>query len=635
MRHLTVGIAAHVDAGKTTLCEGLLYHAGVLREKGRVDRGSAAMDQDPIERERGISIFAQEAEFEWKGTEVTLLDTPGHADFIGQTERAMEVMDLCILVVSARDGVQSGTRERLGMLRRRQVPILVFINKMDQTEETVREVAARLDLGMDLVVLEEGWQEEAALYDEDLLEKTLEGTAQEQEAAAVLLREMKKGTAAPVCFGSALRDEGIPELLDRAVLFCPPEPSGEEAFSAQVYRCTVEKGQRICYARITSGMLRTKAEVETVRGPEKVHLMQALKGLGLVTVEEAQAGQVVALSGLEAKAGERIGSGAQAAQVNPPMMTLEMVPEKATLPALLSALRQLEVSEPRLCVTPARDAVQVGLFGATQQEVLLSLLQRRFGISVRSGQPRVRYQETITRQAVGIGHYEPLRHYAEAWLRLTPGEPGSGITFDSECPVETLALNWQRLIRTHIFERPHPGVLTGSPVTDIRVTLLTGRSHLKHTEGGDFREATCRALRQGLMQAGSVLLEPVVRYEMRLPEGGQGRMAGELRRIGAKIEAQETYGQEAVLSGTCRLSVFWPFSLEFPALTHGQGALFFEEWGTMPCPDAERIIKERGYVPTEDAEHPVGSVFCSHGAGFPVAWDHVREWAHCGEGIEA
>ncbi|MBQ7486393.1 MAG: TetM/TetW/TetO/TetS family tetracycline resistance ribosomal protection protein, partial [Clostridia bacterium] len=410
----------------------------------------------------------------------------------------------------------------------------------------------------------------------------------------------------------------------------------DQPFSGIVYRVRRINGQRLSYVRILSGTLAPRQEVNTVRGPEKIHAMYEAQGQRLNNVDSASAGDIVALTGIFAIPGERIGSDPEPAEVPEPMMVQALTPvPPLTGQRLLQDLRELEEEEPELAVTPTETSVEVSLMGKTQQEVLVQILEDRFGDRVTAGEPRIQYRETIAAPVTGIGHYEPLRHYAEAWLRLVPGLPGSGITFESRCAPNSLDENWQRLIRTHVFERIHPGVLTGSPITDIRIILIGGRSHLKHTEGGDFREATCRAIRQGLMQAENVLLEPFVAFELTMPFEVSARVTGDLIGMDAQMEIPEHLDSGDVIQrGTCRLAAIYAYPERFASLTHGYGRFSMHFHGYYPCKQQETVVKATGYSPTTDAEHPCNSVFCSHGAGFPVSWDHVREWAHLTKDME-
>lgn len=641
---LCVGIMAHVDAGKTTLSEQILLHTGRIRTTGRVDHGDAFMDNEALEQQRGITIFQEQASLLLDGnTKIVLIDTPGHEDFAAQRRRALLVMDLCILVVSCADRIQSGTKTIYREVRDAGIPILFFLNKTDQAgADPARTLNALRDaLEADILWADtagEAAREEIALRDETLLEEHLAGPVPESRYLEVLRNLVRTGTVSLCLAGSALQDRGVRELLG----VIPKLYSGqaaqkaEEPFSGLVYRVRRQGGQRLSYIRVTSGSIVPKMEVQTITGPQKVHALYEAQGNRLTGMDICRSGDVAVVTGVTAVPGEWIGCGARAAAVPEPMMVQELMPQAPlTKQKLLSDLRELEEEEPELCVRPAGEAIQVGLVGKTQQEVLVQLLKNRYGDSVMAGEPRVQYRETIREPVTGIGHYEPLRHYAEVWLRLLPGKPGSGITFESRVPPNSLDENWVRLIRTHIFEREHPGVLTGSPVTDLRVVLIGGRSHLKHTEGGDFREATCRALRQGLMQAMNVLLEPFVSFELTMPADILPKVTGDLIGMNAQMEAPEYLSEsEVVQRGRCRLAAIYDYPERFASLTHGYGRFAMQYCGHFPCRDQEEVVKQCGYVATEDPDNPCNSVFCSHGAGFPVTWDHVREWAHLAKDME-
>ena len=599
--NLTLGVAAHVDAGKTTLCEQLLRRAGVIRACGRVDHGDAFMDDDPMERARGITIFTEQATLSWpvSGGEplfVTLMDTPGHVDFSGEMERALSVLDAALLVVSCAEGVQSHTVTLFRLLQKRKIPTIIFLNKTDREGADAARVTAQMRrlLSGDCVLMAGDVREALAERDELLLEQHLEETASRAD------------------YLSGARREGEP-------------------FSAKAYRVRRVGGVRYTYVKVTSGVLRARDEVRTISDVCKVAAILAPQGGRLLPMGEAHAGQTAALAGLLARPGERIGDGfGIEAPETVPLMSVQVEPTAPlTQSALLAHLREMEEEDPLLSVRPEADGVSVGVMGAVQVEVLQGILAARFGDVVRMCPPHVLYRETIAAPVVGIGHYEPLRHYAEVWLKLEPGAPGSGVSFAADCPPNSLDENWQRLIRTHVFERAHPGVLTGSPLCDVRIRLIAGRAHLKHTEGGDFREATCRAIRNALMQAENVLLEPVVRFELAMPNEALARVTGELLRIGAQLDASETDGEETTLTGRCTAAMFWDYPTRFAASTHGHGRIASRFDRYEPCKNQDDIVRQSGYDPLADTLNPPGSVFCSHGAGFYVAWDHVREWAHC------
>lgn len=643
MKELTLGVAAHVDAGKTTLCEQLLFRAGLLAKPGRVDRGDAFMDASAVERARGITVFCEQATVEMTDADgervrVTLMDTPGHVDFSGETVRAMSALDAALLVVSCAEGVQSHTVTLFRLLRERRIPTLIFLNKTDRDRADRAAALAQLrrilsadcvDLAQDADAL----REELASRDGELMEAYLDGRAGRADFLSGARRAAAAGELYPVLSGSALLGEGI-EALERAVasLFGRDCAALEtQPFRALVYRVRRYGGARLVYAKIAAGTLAVRDEVTTVRGSEKVSALYAAQGTKLTPVKRACAGQTVVIAGLGARIGETVGADAHLERAAfYPVQSVAVVPEPPLeRAALLAHLRELEDEDPLLSVRARGEELSVGVMGAVQVEVLGSLLQGRFGDRVRFEPPRVLYKETVTADAVGVGHYEPLRHYAEVWLRLSPGAPGSGVTFEDACPPNSLDVNWRSLICRHVFEREHPGALTGAPLTDVRVTLLAGRAHLKHTEGGDFREATYRAIRNALMQAPCALLEPMLRFELAMPREALPGVTGELLRMGAELGAPEYEEDEARLAGACTAAAFWGYPERFAAATRGCGRLASRFSGYAPCKEQARIVGESGYSPLADEENPPGSVFCTHGAGVYVAWDRVREWAHC------
>lgn len=643
MREVTLGVLAHVDAGKTTLCEQLLFRGGLLSKIGRVDRGDAFMDADEVERARGITVFCEQATVNMTGAQgecarVTLMDTPGHVDFSGETVRAMSALDAALLVVSCAEGVQSHTVTLFRLLRDRRIPTLLFLNKTDREgadKAAVLDQLLRL-LSTDCVSMEQSagtLTEELAARDEALMEAYLGGHAQQQDYLAGARRAVTALNLYPVLSGSALLGEGI-DALEHAIvsLLCTEQASREaQPFSARIYRVRRADGQRLVYAKLTSGAVAVRDEVMTVCGPQKVSALYEAQGTKLLPVRRARAGQCVVIAGLSAKIGETVGAGAAMGRTDFfPVQSVAILPQPPlTHTTLLAHLRELEDEDPLLTLQTRGEELSVGVMGTVQVDVLGSLLAARFGDKVRFAPPKVRYKETLISSTVGVGHYEPLRHYAEVWLRLSPAERGSGVTFEADCPPNTLPINWQRLIEQHVLEREHPGVLTGAPLTDVHVTLLLGRAHIKHTQGGDFREATYRAVRNALMGAKCVLLEPVLRFDLAMPPQSLPGVTGELLRMGAQPDAPCYVGDEVHLSGTCTAAAFWGYPDRFAAATHGHGRLSSRFFGYAPCKKQERVVQESGYSPLSDEQNPPGSVFCSHGAGVYVAWDHVREWAHC------
>ena len=646
---LTLGVAAHVDAGKTTLCEQMLRHAGVLRRCGRVDHGDAFMDDSPLERARGITIFCEQASFDLDSGDgealcVMLMDTPGHVDFAGEMERALCVLDAALLVVSCTEGVQSHTVTLFRMLERRGIPTLIFLNKTDRDGAGISRVMEQMKrlLSDDCVLMTqqgEELREELAARDEALMDRHFDGTAQREDYLSAARRCVAGRTLFPVFAGSALCDTGVGALMQGIAALCRTgyEEKKNMPFCARVYRVRRASGTRLTYVKVMQGRLLAREMIQTPEGPCKADALYAVQGTKLSVVPSLEAGETGAVAGLTARPGEILGAGmGQTAPELVPVMSVEVKPQPPlTKQTLLEHLRELEEEDPLLQVRAQEGALHVGVMGEVQIEVLASLLKARFGDEVRLLPPRVLYKETIAAPVVGIGHYEPLRHYAEVWLRLTPGRSGSGVVFEAACPPNTLDLNWRRLIGTHVLEREHPGALTGSPLTDVRVTLIAGRAHLKHTEGGDFREATYRAIRNALMQAQSVLLEPTVRFELAMPQEMLARVTGELLRMGAQMDAPVCEGNEAALTGECTAAAFWGFPTRFAAMTRGYGRLSSRFARYAPCRDQAAAVAQCGYQPLSDEANPPGSIFCSRGAGFYVAWDHVREWAHCAQEAES
>ncbi|MBR5288524.1 MAG: TetM/TetW/TetO/TetS family tetracycline resistance ribosomal protection protein [Clostridia bacterium] len=641
--YVTLGVTAHVDAGKTTLCEQLLHRAGVIRRSGRVDHGDTFMDLDRLERQRGITIFCEQASFDLaredgEAVRVTLMDTPGHVDFSGEMERALSVLDCALLVVSCAEGVQSHTVTLFRMLRSRKIPTLIFLNKTDREGADVSRVLLQMQrlMSSDCVLMEQekdSLREEIASRDDILLEKHFDGDAQRADYLAGAQRAFASCQLYPVLCGSALLGTGIDALEKMIAALCHTdyESRAGEPFCAKVYRVRRADGARVCYVKALAGELTAREEIDTIAGAQKVTALFGAQGAKLTVLQKITAGQTAAIAGLTSRPGEIIGAGyGTQAQEIVPLMSVQVRPKPpVTVQNLLLYLRELEEEDPLLSVRAQGERLYVGIMGAVQIEVLGSLLQTRFGVAAEFMQPEVIYRETIAAPVIGIGHYEPLRHYAETWLRISPGAPGSGVRFERDIPPNTLDLNWQRLIRQHCMERKHPGVLTGNPVTDILIELIAGRAHLKHTEGGDFREATYRAIRNGLMQAENVLLEPYVRFELAMPQEVLAKVTGELIRMSAELDAPEFDGDEALLSGTCTAAAFWDYPTKFAAATRGHGRIASRFDRYAPCKNQEKIVEEIGYNPLADERNPVGSVFCSHGAGYYVPWDEVRAHAHC------
>lgn len=644
MNKLVLGILAHVDAGKTTLSEALLYQSGALRRLGRVDHGDAFLDTDAMERERGITIFSKQAELPLGNLEATLLDTPGHVDFSAEAERVLQVLDCAVLVVSGSGGVQAHTRTLWGLLERYGVPVFLFINKMDlagtDRGALLAELKARLDGGCtDFSLPPDQLAEEAAMCDEALLERYLETGEVPEEDLTGLIRRRK---LFPCFFGSALKLEGVDALLE-ALRRHAPLGTYPETFGARVFKVSRDaRGARLTWMKVTGGVLKTK-DLLTNRRPdtpeeeiweEKADQLRLYSGEKFRPVDSAPAGTVVAVTGLS-RALPGQGLGHETAWTVPalePVLAYQVETE-ADPSATLKALRLLEEEDPQLRVSWSGGAIRVQLMGEVQIEILQRRLQERFGIGASFGAGRVVYRETIAGAVEGVGHFEPLRHYAEVHLLLEPLPRGTGLRFGSSCPEDQLDGHWQRLILTHLWEKPHLGVLTGSPITDMRITLTAGRSHLKHTEGGDFRQATYRAVRQGLMSAQSVLLEPWYAFRLELPEAQLGRAINDLQQMGGGTEAPETLGGEAVLTGEAPVAAMGDYAREVAAYTRGQGRLSLRPAGYRPCASPEAVIEAAGYDPERDVENTPDSVFCAHGAGYTVKWSEVPAQAHVDSGI--
>jgi small GTP-binding protein len=644
MKKLVLGVLAHVDAGKTTLSEALLYQSGAIRQLGRVDHRNAFLDTDAIERERGITIFSKQAEFAFGDLSVTLLDTPGHVDFSAEAERTLRALDCAVLVVSGSDGVQAHTRTLWRLLEQYNVPVFVFVNKMDLAKDRraalLAELKERLDSGcVDFGAPPEELAEEAAVCDEETLETYLETGALPDAELSRLAAERK---LFPCFFGSALRLDGVDALLDGLERFAPV-PVYPAEFGARIFKVARdERGARLTYLKVTGGTLRVKDPL-TNRRPgtpeeavweEKADQIRIYSGAKFRPADEAPAGTVCAVTGLTRTVPGQ-GLGFETAWTSPvlePVLAYQ-VETDADPHTALQQLRQMEEEDPQLHVVWNGQSIRVQLMGEVQIEILQRRLRERFGLEASFGAGRIVYRETISAPVEGVGHFEPLRHYAEVHLLLEPGPRGSGLRIGTVCPEDQLDGRWQRLILTHVLEKPHLGVLTGSPVTDLKITLTAGRAHEKHTEGGDFRQATYRAIRQGLMAAESVLLEPWYAFRLELPANQLGRALGDIQRMNGETEPPETLGEEAVLTGTAPVSAMRDYAKEVAMYTRGQGRLLCRPAGYRPCPDAESVVAASGYDPERDVENPADSVFCSHGAGHTVKWNEVPLHAHVDSGI--
>ena len=632
-RRICAGLLAHVDAGKTTLSEGLLYRSGAVRKLGRVDHRDAFLDTDVQERERGITIFAKQAELTWGDAALTLLDTPGHVDFSAEMERTLGVLDCAVLVISGTDGVQSHTRTLWKLLERHAIPTFLFVNKMDLAGADRNALLAQLQDKLDGGCLDFSAgpePEDLASLDEGLMDKYLEGgeiTA--ADAASLAARRL----VFPCFFGSALKLEGIDALLDGLTRYTLPHDYPPE-FAARVFKIARDGADRLTYIKVTGGALR----VRTLLGEEKVNQIRIYSGMKYRTVDEAPAGTVCALTGLtKTRPGDVFGAEPPAAEpeLEPVLNYQVILPPGCDVHAFLRNLRQLEEEDPQLRVVwnEALGEIHLQLMGEVQLEVLTRLIRERFGTEVTFGAGNIVYRETIANAVEGVGHFEPLRHYAEVHLLLEPAPRGSGLRLASACPTDQLDLNWQRLIFTHLMEKRHRGVLTGSPVTDMKITLVAGRAHVKHTEGGDFRQATYRAVRQGLMQADSILLEPHYDFNLELPPDCVGRAMNDLQSMGGTVAGPEQEGELSLLTGHAPVAGLRDYWKEVTAYTRGRGRLSCSLRGYEPCANQEEVVSQFGYDPERDVDNPPDSVFCSHGAGVIVKWNEVRDHMHVDSGL--
>ncbi len=642
-KQIVLGILAHVDSGKTTLSEAMLYRAGVTRRLGRVDHKDAFLDTDALEKARGITIFSKQALLTAGDTDITLLDTPGHVDFSTETERTLQVLDYAVLVVSGTDGVQSHTETLWRLLRRYHVPTFVFVNKMDlpgmERQELLAQLNRRLGEGFVDFGAEQADRDEAlALCDENLMDRMLDA-GQLQDAD--LIPAIARRHVFPCWFGAALKLEGVDALLDGLDRYTRPAPA-LEAFGAKVFKVSQdEQGARLTWLRVTGGELKVKAqltgEADGEPWAEKANQLRLYSGAKYTLAEAIGPGQVCAVTGLtKARPGEGLGAERDSdLPVLEPVLSYQvLLPEGADVHAALGKLHRLEEEEPQLHVVwnEALGEIHVQLMGEIQLEVLRSLLAERFGLAVEFGPGGILYKETITEPMEGVGHYEPLRHYAEVHLKLEPLPRGSGMQFAADCREEVLDKNWQRLVLTHLEEKQHLGVLTGSPLTDVKITLIAGRAHLKHTEGGDFRQATYRAVRQGLMLAKSQLLEPWYAFRLEVPAENIGRAMSDIQRMEGTFDPPESGEETAVLTGFAPVSTMRSYPMEVVSYTRGRGHLSLTLDGYRPCHNAQEVIAAIGYEPEHDLDNPADSVFCAHGAGFVVPWDQVRSHMHVDSG---
>ena len=643
---LTLGILAHVDAGKTTLAESILYLRGSIRKIGRVDHGDAFLDNYELERSRGITIFSKQARLTLGNREVTLLDTPGHVDFSAEMERTLQVLDAAVLVISGADGVQGHVETLWKLLKYYQIPVFLFVNKMDQEgtdrEKLLSQLKKRLDGNCVDFNQEEtdyaAFAEEAAMSDEKLLEEYLESGSVDRKLLKKAIADRK---LFPCFFGSALKIQGVEELLKGLETYASTSPYRKN-FSARVYKISRdEAGNRLTHLKVTGGVLKVKMPLTNRREgleeseiwEEKADQIRLYSGAGYQAVNEAGPGSICAVTGLSRTfAGEGLGEEAEGnLPILEPVLTYRIeLPEGTNVHETFLKLLKLEEEIPELHIVwnERLGEIHAQVMGEVQIEILKSLIRDRFRLDVEFGDGNIVYKETILEPVEGVGHFEPLRHYAEVHLLLEPAERGSGLSFDTVCSEDVLDRNWQRLILTHLEEKKHLGVLTGSEITDMKITLLTGRAHIKHTEGGDFRQATYRAVRQGLRKAKSILLEPVYEYRLEVPADLVGRAMADIQRMNGKFSGPELEGEMAVLTGTAPVSAMRGYPREVTAYSRGRGRISVALSGYESCHNGEEIAALSGYDPDGDMENPTGSVFCAHGAGFVVDWDQVEDYMH-------
>ena len=664
MKKLVIGILAHVDAGKTTLSEELLYLCGEIRKIGRVDHGDAFLDTYELEKERGITIFSKQALLKTENMEVTLLDTPGHVDFSAEMERTLQVLDYAILVINGMDGVQSHTMTLWRLLERYQIPTFLFVNKMDQQgtdhdallndlkqhlHENCVDFGRTQDTDYGMYELTPEQLENIAVCEEDLLETYLETDIVEDRDIVRLIVQRK----IPCYFGSALKEKGV-KVLWNGVQKYTAEPKRPTEFGAKVFKIARdEQGNRLTYMKITGGSLKVKTllssnsngqslpgrKAEEAAWEEKADQIRLYSGAKYELTSEAEAGTVCAVTGLtRTYPGEGLGIEQESElPILEPVLNYQIIlPDDCDPHQMLQKLRQLEEEEPQLHILwdSQFSEIHAQLMGEVQIEILKKLIWDRFHVAVEFGAGSIVYKETVAEPVEGVGHFEPLRHYAEVHLLIEPGEPGSGCQFFTACSEDVLARNWQRLILTHLEEKEHIGVLTGSPLTDVQITILTGRAHAKHTEGGDFRQATYRAVRQGLRKARNILLEPYYEFRLEVPAEMIGRAMADVQKMQGTFDAPEVEGETAILKGTAAVAQMRDYQKEVVSYTHGTGKLFCSLKGYAPCKSQDEVVQNIGYDPEADLENPTGSVFCAHGAGFVVPWDQVEAYMHLQSGVD-
>ena len=665
MKKLVIGILAHVDAGKTTLSEELLYLCGEIRKIGRVDHGDAFLDTYELEKERGITIFSKQALLKTENMEVTLLDTPGHVDFSAEMERTLQVLDYAILVINGMDGVQSHTMTLWRLLERYQIPTFLFVNKMDQQgtdhdallndlkqhlHENCVDFGRTQDTDYGMYELTPEQLENIAVCEEDILETYLEtGIVEDRDIARLIIQRK----IFPCYFGSALKEKGVKDFWNGVQKYTA-EPERPTEFGAKVFKIARdEQGNRLTYMKITGGSLKVKTllssnsngqslpgrKAEEAAWEEKADQIRLYSGAKYELTSEAEAGTVCAVTGLtRTYPGEGLGIEQESElPILEPVLNYQIIlPDDCDPHQMLQKLRQLEEEEPQLHILwdSQFSEIHAQLMGEVQIEILKKLIWDRFHVAVEFGAGSIVYKETVAEPVEGVGHFEPLRHYAEVHLLIEPGEPGSGCQFFTACSEDVLARNWQRLILTHLEEKEHIGVLTGSPLTDVQITILTGRAHAKHTEGGDFRQATYRAVRQGLRKARNILLEPYYEFRLEVPAEMIGRAMSDVQKMQGTFDAPEVEGETAILKGTAAVAQMRDYQKEVVSYTHGTGKLFCSLKGYAPCKNQDEVVQNIGYDPEADLENPTGSVFCAHGAGFVVPWDQVEDYMHLQSGVD-
>ena len=637
MKKITLGILAHVDSGKTTLSEAFLYATGKIRKLGRVDHKDAFLDNFDLEKQRGITIFSKQAELEYADTKITLLDTPGHVDFSAEMERTLQVLDYAVLVVSGSEGVQGHTETLWKLLNKYNIPTFIFVNKMDMPgtnkEFALTNIRNKFGDGVIDLSVEEKDMEAIAVCDEDVLEMYMESGEISDETIADLVYERK---LFPCYFGSALKNEGIDKLLDGINRYSF-EPVYHEEFGAKVFKIVKENGVRLTYMKITGGFIKVKDILSGItdgnQWSEKINDIRVYSGEKFKSISEANAGCICAISGLNnTYPGQGLGFEMQSESPNlQPVLSYQIIiPENVNINQAYKMLKELEEEDPTLSLKWNEETKEIiaNVMGPIQIQVLKHIIKERFDMDVEFGTGSILYKETINNIVEGVGHFEPLKHYAEVHLLMEPGQLGSGITFESNLNESLLSRNWQRLIMTHLAEKEHKGVLTGSPITDIHFTLVAGKAHLKHTEGGDFREATYRAIRQGLKKAESVLLEPYYNFTLKIPSENIGRAMTDIDQMSGNINQPETEGEMSVITGFAPAATIGDYINTVNEYTHGTGTLSLDYKGYGPCHNSEEIIAEKAYDSEADIANPTGSVFCSHGAGFVVPWDQVEQYMH-------